>query len=268
MQDSQNPAKCLLWTGQVLPFSSNCIWSSEDNLVRKNPWLFFAISVSIGLFGHKQERLALVNLSQIKKKKKKKLCWKAMGRSPGETNLWIKFLKRIEHGRFGTLDIRDRDIIFGPACFMVLLSTWNYLVYLFVGPLFSILSDWAKTTAILFHGLHRQHRAWIKARCQGTLRKYLMKKDTEELMKMRSWAAGFPILIWLDENSKTCRTSTCRSKREATWKDLEAGRNNQPSCFLLCLDFNPTIHPPGDVHQLFWKKKLPPAYCRISSKCQ
>ena len=70
MQDSQNPAKCLLWIGQVLPFSSNCIWSSEDNIVRKNPWLFFAISVSIGLFGHKEERLALVNLSQIKKKKK------------------------------------------------------------------------------------------------------------------------------------------------------------------------------------------------------
>ena len=122
MPGSQNPAKCLLQTGQVLPFSSNCIWSSEDNLVRKNSWLFFTMSVSIGLFGHRQERLALVNLSQ--KKKKKKLCWKAMGKVTSETNLWIECLKRVEHGSFGTLDIRHCDIIFGPT---LLHGTSQYL---------------------------------------------------------------------------------------------------------------------------------------------
>ena len=64
------------------------------------------------------------------------------------------------------------------------------------------------------------------------LRKYLMEKDTEERMKMMSWAPGFPVLIWL-WNSKTCRTRTCRPNREATWKDVEAGEITNPLVFRL-----------------------------------
>lgn len=113
----------------------------------------FSITVSIGFFVYKQEKLALVNLSQ-----KKELYWKDMRKVTERNKSGVRSEESHEaSGRCirGTLSALSLGAL-QPNIQSYLLRgaviTWNYLAYVFAGPFFSFLSpqlDWEESTAPL-----------------------------------------------------------------------------------------------------------------------
>lgn len=126
-------------------------------LLGENPWLFLTLHYYIcWLFGHKQRKLALDNLSP------KELYWTDIGR----VTKWSKsgelgFRDEESRGSFRILDIRDsrlpsscslKGTTSSPVSFVALIITWNGLVYVFAGYFFFSVSSTRlnRITATLF----------------------------------------------------------------------------------------------------------------------